>query len=559
MRSLQLIQNRLVGPRGLAVLAASVLWTGISLADVAPPDRVEELRQTLRASNPDNVLTQRIQALQGLAEMRRALMLREWGPETGGVAEPVREQLADRFKKEASRLLKYGTDNARLAVMDMLAEMGANLRGPSDPKGITRALAPDLAALLENGPTAQIRQAAARALGVTFPNPGVAVRPLRDLLASSNVEERRTAAHAVVAWLRVANQLTSKSENPGSVQAERSDIIQLGTAVLPLIDIGFTDADPEVRRLAAEAIEQAAAALNKQVPETRTGEQAIDLNLERQRLTSARSELMPFIVAFKQQGANLTKVLRDRDVQVRLHSQRSLEELGKARMRLYHGELPPIAEQGEEGAAAEPLLQTLQTTLPVLTDAIEDSNPDARLGTIETLEAFGPAAEPAIPALVRALADPNPFVRWAAARTLGKLGAVEPTIAVPGLARLLYDPDLGVRLSASLALDRYGPAAKEAVPDLIQATQTTDNEIRVAAMHTLEKIGAGAQPAVPALTAALSDSNAGIRRTAAETLGQLGALAASAEPVLRKALADPDADVRNAAGDALLSIVQPKG
>jgi HEAT repeat protein len=553
MRSMPFLQNCFF------VFTTILLCSRNGLAEAAPPDRVEELRQALRAPLPDSLFAQRVEALQSLGEMRRALGLQEWRPEAGGVAEPVREMLAERFKKEAGRLLKDGTENARLAVLDMLAEMGANWRGPSDPKGITRALAPDLADLLKNGATPQIRQAAARALGVTFPDPGVAVRPLRALLASPAVEERRTAAHAFLDLLRVANQLALKSQIPGSVQAERSDIVQLGTGILPLIDTGLSDADPEVRRLMAEATQQAAAALNDQVPEPRIGEPAIDLDAEHQRLPSAQRELMPLMEAFKRQGATLAKALRDSDLQVRLLTQRALEELGNARMRLYPGEPQPVAEQGEEASSTEPLLQTLQTALPILVEDVADSNVQTRRGTIDTLEALGPAAGPEVPALARALADPDRFVRWAAARTLGKIGAGEKAVTVPGLAHLLFDPDLGVRLSASQALDRYGPAAEEAVPELIQATRTSDAEMRIAAMHTLEKIGAGAKGAVPAVAAALSDPDAAVRRAAAQTLGQFGALAASAEPALRKAMDDPDSDVRNAAGDALLSILRPNG
>ena len=113
-----------------------------------------------------------------------------------------------------------------------------------------------------------------------------------------------------------------------------------------------------------------------------------------------------------------------------------------------------------------------------------------------------------------------------------------------------------LRTTGTGALNRYGPAAADAVPDLIRAMKLGDADTRDAIIRTLVAIGTRAEPAVPALAAALSDPDPRVRQIAAEALGRFGSLAASAEPALSKALDDSNADVRKAASDALLSILQ---
>jgi HEAT repeat protein len=581
MCSIQFSRNHLVRRPSAAVLAVTLFCAGLGLADRFPPDPVEELRQALRAPPPHPNLAQRVEALRSLANMRRALGLQEWRSEVGSTDEDVYAALADRFKKEAQRLLKNGDADVRLALMDMLADMGPSLRSRQDPKGIAGALAPELADLVKNGDTPRIREHAARALGLTFPDPGVALPPLLDLLASPNFSERRAAANALVDLLRVTNQLSSTGSVVAAERVPRGYIVQLGTAILPVASVGLTNLDAQVRRLAAEALEQLTAALDNLVPQPRTGEEPLDPQAERKELGSIQSELAPLLEAFGQQKTVLKKALQDDDVQVRLRTLRALESLGSARLKLLRNVAPnpapanspergagesaaPTGEralalvnqnQVQLGAPPDPLLETLRAVLPLMEANVANPNVQVRLEAIEALESFGSAAAPAAPALTRALGDPDRFVRWAASRTLGKITPVEPA-AVPGLARLLFDPDLEVRLAACTALDRYGPAAKDAVPDLIRAVRASDADERIAAIRTLAAIGTDAQPAVPMLATALSDPDVRVRQVAAEVLRKFGSLAASAAPALRTALDDVDTDVRKAASDALLSVVQ---
>lgn len=335
MNLIQCIRNLLVPRRKLsmAALTVALFCAGLGLADRFPPDPVEELRQALKGPPPHPNLAQRIDALRTLPEMRRALALQEWSSDLLGT-EQIYTALADRFKKEARRLLKSGTTAVRLAVMDILAEMGPSLRSTQDPNGIAGALAPELADLVKNGDAPGIRAQAARALGLIFPDPSVAVPPLLDLVASPDLQERRAAANAVVNMLRVTNQLSSGTSSIEGERVPRGYIIQLGTAILPLAGKGLMNSDPAVRRLAAEGTEQLAAALENHVPQPRAGEETIDVQGERKQLEASLRELMPLLEAFNRQEAVLARALQDGDVQVRLLTQRALESLGNARLKL---------------------------------------------------------------------------------------------------------------------------------------------------------------------------------------------------------------------------------
>jgi HEAT repeat protein len=283
---------------------------------------------------------------------------------------------------------------------------------------------------------------------------------------------------------------------------------------------------------------------------------------------------MPLMRAFKEQSNNLSSATLDPDAGVRLRGRRAMEELGNARQRFLvvprpaeqrpvqgtlgdhsDGGIVLVAGQTEHKAASEdPLLEVLTGGLPALVRGLQDPITENRLAAIDAIETIGRPAAPAAPALVRAFRDPDRFVRWAAARTMGKVGPVDPRMEVPALAHLLSDADVDVYRSAAVALERYGPLAREAVPALIRATKADHWVMRIQAIATLETVGTGAAGAIPALADALSDSDARVRRYAADVLGKFGATAKEAIPALTAALGDSNADVRKAASDALLTI-----
>jgi hypothetical protein len=110
---------------------------------------------------------------------------------------------------------------------------------------------------------------------------------------------------------------------------------------------------------------------------------------------------------------------------------------------------------------------------------------------------------------------------------------------------------------AAQALEKKGPAAKEAIPHLAEALKKAnfDSE-RIAIARALEAMGPAAKSAVPALTETLKDKAKfkDERVTLARVLGKLGPAARSAVPVLAAALKTGFSEERIAAARALAQI-----
>jgi hypothetical protein len=149
----------------------------------------------------------------------------------------------------------------------------------------------------------------------------------------------------------------------------------------------------------------------------------------------------------------------------------------------------------------------------------------------------------AVPALLVALEDGHREVRAAAARSLGRLGAVD---AVADLASALARVTVPRQVAAT-ALLAIGDAA---LPHLAGLLASPDVQLRATAAELIGLLGGPAE--APLLIERLSDASAEVREQAAVALGRLGA--ESAESALVAALSDPIGFVRAAAAQALGAI-----
>ena len=146
----------------------------------------------------------------------------------------------------------------------------------------------------------------------------------------------------------------------------------------------------------------------------------------------------------------------------------------------------------------------------------------------------------AVPGLLRALHDPARDTRMAAARSLGRIGAIEsidPLVAAGVSGRVPGDV-------ANLALLDIGPAA---VPRLLSLTRHAEPSTRASAVELIGLLGS-ASDAEPIL-GQLTDPAAAVRVATASALGRLGA--AEARDSLMGALDDRVPSVRVAAARAL--------
>jgi HEAT repeat protein len=187
---------------------------------------------------------------------------------------------------------------------------------------------------------------------------------------------------------------------------------------------------------------------------------------------------------------SLTKLLKDRDVRVRLRSAAALWNIDRG------GDL-----------------------LAVMRAGLQDDNPAIRAEAATGLGfVFRSEGRPAVTALMKHLWDDDSLVRSAAAESLGRIGP--PTEkAVPALIALLRgEEEDHVHSAAAEALGRFGPAAKEAMPVLIERLKHPDRYVRVCAALALWHIDRN-RAGLPAAAAALHDHNPRVRVIAAEMLG----------------------------------------
>ncbi len=115
----------------------------------------------------------------------------------------------------------------------------------------------------------------------------------------------------------------------------------------------------------------------------------------------------------------------------------------------------------------------------------------------------------------------------------------------------LKSKDWREQRSAAAALEKLGPAAKDAVPALIQALKDKNWAVRSRAAEALEQVWPADKKAVPALTRALKDEIAWVRTRAAGALGRMGPEARQAVPQLIQATQDKDIEVAQRAVWAL--------
>lgn len=185
------------------------------------------------------------------------------------------------------------------------------------------------------------------------------------------------------------------------------------------------------------------------------------------------------------------RLLRDPDVEVRLHAARAALALGMTR-------------------AGDEVVSWLQETDPRL-----------RVAGCEVVQA-GPTPE-SVGALARVLSDVKPEVREAAARALGVTGMGD---SVAPLLGRLDDSSSHVRAAVVRALGRLGDS-RAAVP-LLSKLEDAEAEVRLAAARAL---GALREPrAASALEVALGDKDPGVVLAAVQALGRLGT--ADAVPAL---------------------------
>src|SRR5579871_4465798 len=564
--------------RRLVLLAFAAMSWDMPPLYAQPPggDPAQEIRLILKApfrdlGARDRLLKAQIEALDGVGDLARALVLREWRDQdqdhrVAAIDLPNRIALAGRFEHAVREVLHQGDNSSRLAVLSLLAEMGTKTHGVGTKHGIARGFGPDLLQLVRSRET-QLSATALRTLGQIDPGADVALTAFSAVLSAEDPNLRLAAADGLVCWIRWQAQLATRSSEPDGVEVSWSMFVATGQAIVHLAARGLAAEQPEIRRRCAQAIGYVATALHTRLLATRSFEASEDPDS----FQRCAEQLVPLMLVLKDEGPALLHALADADGEVRYRIGWVLEDLVLPReLLLPLAQRPPgdrtNSASGEiirpsSFSAAVSLTddpEAVQGTVQVLAVQLSSADLEARRSAMDNLENLGQDASSAIPALVGALNDPDKFVRWGATRILGKFGPAAGEVVALRLALLLTDSDLDVRLAAVAALERLGPAAQPATADLCRTLSSTDAELRLAALRALRTIGdPDEHEAIAEVSLALRDPDFRVRLTAAQVLGKFGPAAREAVPTLCQFLQDSNFELQRAASEALLNILRP--
>jgi HEAT repeat protein len=619
-----------------ALLAVAILGTGITLGQAPPPDAVEEFRQALKleqyARNEEKLalkhraanLDQKAGKVKSLSDLSRALLLTEWQTdaapsvssldfdyEARQIDHAVRNSMTRRFASGIQKVLASRNPYQQAAAANLLSEtvVGASTLGVATTRtrDRERSLNKQLAALASNlvpltrSPSAEVRVAAARALGNFPTEPVVVVGALKALLDPGwDARTRLTAAEALGNLVQVvsARQIPQRSSEPGvgnkpdrarNLTFERSEETKVYDLVVPAAVRGLGDPDPAVRRASINAIREVTISLRDMIPNVELPPEYITLRTrppfppptrpwtarERARVNDARKEVQELhqdldrvLPAFRQNVLALTKASGDADAEVRTRARQVLEDL----------------------AVCKRLLTNLDAFLPKdpagpLPPPDPDKGPPPRV----TLGAPRPAAPgplmrvvyepPVLPARPLPSAGPGRGIvlvrlEQAAQDKKAPDKATDPLTVLVDQARLalvqegLRDPDPNGRLAAIDALEVFGAGAEPAVPALAVALGDRNKFVRWAAARALGRMAeavqrAGRRPtgereAVPGLLRIVRcDQDLDVRVAALEALRRYGPTAAAAVPTLTAALGRGDTEARLATLRALAAIGRP--
>jgi HEAT repeat protein len=608
-------------------------------ADPFPLDPVADLRKVLDPDSRKTITEEQIENLRTLGDLGEAMLIINQARDR--ITQDLRMRLAERFEKAARSAL--GKPESRSVTVNFLHDLALTERSSTTTHNVflrssLATLAPDIAKLA-NDIEPRVRQTAVRTLGNLEFDPQIILPPIERLLLNGNsTEDRRAGADALGSLVRtpitndfqdevkglekgkvivpVGNdeetnarllgqslaiysplpkttylgriqivairELEMGKEGVGQLIGEPVEAIKPGDRLSAKVDFNNDvisiaskkilakdkERDVAIRRLTINAVEF-----------TTNG----TLILMREENEQELGNQLPLFEVVRDNAKALAVAAEDPDDKVRLTALRALEDMGLMRERLRY-QRPGVAPEADAVLHA-----ALKEVLPALTRAVSDSNPQARIKAVETLERIADIlgqgasqSEEAVRALVKALRDPeNTFVRWSAARTLGKVAPGFPDLVLPGLTRGLSDPDIGARLAMIIAINNYGEtqvqATTPAKPETIRAAVVAlgritgqgypyvvvngvyhgDSNVRLSAVRALDAIGTGAAPAIPDLMLALDDGNPDVRQNVANVLGHFGKEGALARPALQRTLNDPDPEVRRAAAAALLRIGNP--
>jgi HEAT repeat protein len=577
-------------------LAAAPLFAADPLEDLKQALTLEDVTnptEAMLAFRRDN-LQKKIDALTTIGQLRRALALDEWrddpARQPNDKLRPIdtlmRGLVGKRLTEALDQQSKAGDASSRLAVANLIAEMGPNVRAlsPDNKSGFARSLTPQVQRLARDADVG-VRQEALRALGTINANVTEAAKTFADILQHDKaVGPRRAAAEGLGQLVKVAVDLEKRSLSAADttgVKVTQTEVLAALRETMLKSPVGFRDAAVEVRARCALAFELAVMPLGDGTLIDRVGpdsdsrkrfppagrplskEEIDDLELKHQEMKRAIGELRPALEAMRAHAHDLTLLLSDADPAVRFTGIETLKNVALVRQRLRQRvlALPEFPGTTIDHRALlegiDPLELFLKTDLGAVAPLFSEADMRLRREAAIFLLLLDERALPLSRHLIARLSDSDRSIRWVAARALNNFPPERISEAVPHLARLLTDDDPNARKAAAETLEWMGPLARGALGALGQAIQQGDPEGRIAAVKALTALESNiAQEATPQLIAVLGqpDADSKVLVAVADALAQIGPPARAAVPSLRRLVGHDDSEVRKAASEAILEI-----
>jgi HEAT repeat protein len=286
------------------------------------------------------------------------------------------------------------------------------------------------------------------------------LRARQAVLKKSPAPQAGLIHNAAARWLRELGP-EARDAVPALAQTLRTDrdacweagmaLGTIGKPALPHLVAALGDKDPNVRRIAATALEllgpDATSALGPLI-------KALDDEKDYVRLAagSSLSRLGPTAVPV------LTNALASGDAITRRRAAKGLACIPVARASAEFALLEMTHDK--DTACREQAIRTLSVLgmpnrkmIESYIGALNDPSKEVRLAAVQALSNARWQAATVVPALMRSLADEFPAVREWAARVLGYFGPSSKA-ALPDLSRLAEDKEESVRLAAKVALDK---------------------------------------------------------------------------------------------------------
>jgi len=294
-----------------------------------------------------------------------------------------------------------------------------------------------------------IRRSALIALAKTHAEAELMLPLLAQLSKDAQPEVRLAAAEGLDTLIKMQMPANFAKTGNQPLHFRREAISQQIARLIPVAVQLLNDPQSKIRIMGSESLLDSAMLFRSLISEPGQTLAGVDPAEIRRMVSLEWTELEPLVQAWSKHLPALGRGLVDRNPQVRLNSQKTLDELTGIRVRrLKHSEAVGLE-------LPDTFAQPIRGVIPTVVEALRDPDIRVKRAAIDVLESMGPLAIQSAPTLQASLEDPDPFVRWASLRALAAMGNEVLKENREKIQFLAKDPDPDVRKTAESCLRRF--------------------------------------------------------------------------------------------------------